>query len=97
MRPRPWLADRVHADPSSLTALILLCVQQDMHAVHLDLQSEGQASTALFAVFDGHGGSEVAKFCAEAVVSEGGTRPVSTACSESLMMHTNTGTCTALR
>jgi serine/threonine protein phosphatase PrpC len=42
--------------PSSCTA------QEDAHAMSLDVGNDGK--TGFFAVFDGHGGKEVAKFVA---------------------------------
>ncbi|EFJ42878.1 hypothetical protein VOLCADRAFT_97065 [Volvox carteri f. nagariensis] len=39
---------------------------EDAHVVNLDIDGNG---TALFAVFDGHGGREVASFCAQHIVS----------------------------
>ena len=44
--------------------------QEDAHAAVLDLP-EGGPRSALFAVLDGHGGAEVARFVAAHVVSEG--------------------------
>lgn len=41
---------------------LLLWLQEDAHAVVLDL--DPAAKCGFFAVFDGHGGKEVAKFCA---------------------------------
>jgi hypothetical protein len=48
----------------------LVLVQEDAHAVDLDLDS--QTGTALFGIFDGHAGKEVAAFCARRVVGSEG-------------------------
>jgi serine/threonine protein phosphatase PrpC len=40
--------------------------QEDAHVVDLDV--DGTGSTALFGVFDGHAGAEVAAFCARHIV-----------------------------
>jgi serine/threonine protein phosphatase PrpC len=40
---------------------------EDAHAVHLSMDSK---HTALFGVFDGHAGKEVAAFCARHIVSQ---------------------------
>jgi protein phosphatase 1G len=37
---------------------------EDAHIVNLDVDQSKQGQVALFGVFDGHGGKEVAKFCA---------------------------------
>jgi serine/threonine protein phosphatase PrpC len=39
---------------------------EDAHAVHLSLDNQ---HTALFGVFDGHAGKEVAAYCATHIVS----------------------------
>jgi hypothetical protein len=39
---------------------------EDAHAVHLDIDGK---HTALFGVFDGHAGKEVAAYCARHIVS----------------------------
>ena len=44
-------------------------LQEDAHAAVLDLE-EGNSKAALFAVLDGHGGAEVARFAAKHLVSE---------------------------
>ena len=46
--------------------VVLLVLQEDAHAVDLDI--DGQ-HTALFGVFDGHAGKEVAAYCARHIVS----------------------------
>lgn len=51
-------------------------LQEDAHAAVLDV--DGNSRTGFFAVFDGHGGKEVAKFCANHLV--GGASVRSPAC-----------------
>jgi serine/threonine protein phosphatase PrpC len=55
-----------------------VCLQQDAHCIHLNLEplganghpEDGSCSpSALFGVFDGHVGHEVAEFCARHMVS----------------------------
>ncbi len=43
-------------------------VQEDAHSAVLDVDSTSR--TGFFAVFDGHGGKEVAKFCASHLVGD---------------------------
>jgi len=47
--------------------LLRLLSQEDAHAMSLDVGTDGK--TGFFAVFDGHGGKEVAKFVALKMVS----------------------------
>ena len=46
-----------------------LLLQEDAHAIELDLQSNGKPKASMFGVFDGHGGKEVARFTAMHIVS----------------------------
>ena len=51
----------------SVWSLFSLHIQEDAHCVSLDLDK--QTNTGLFAIFDGHGGSACAQFCAKHLVS----------------------------
>ena len=65
------LRELAHASRHSLTQPPTIAApQEDAHAAVLDLP-EGGPRSALFAVLDGHGGAEVARFVAAPVVSEG--------------------------
>ena len=50
-------------------AVANLLLQEDAHAIELDLQSDGKPKASMFGVFDGHGGKEVARFTAMHIVS----------------------------
>ena len=66
------LRELAHASRHSLTQPPTIAApQEDAHAAVLDLP-EGGPRSALFAVLDGHGGAEVARFVAAHVVSDGG-------------------------
>ena len=70
MRTRFFLCRR-RADGSS--DCIVSRAQEDAHTVELALDPE--VGTSLFAVFDGHGGRQVADLCSENVVSGMGCAP----------------------
>lgn len=56
-----------HRRPLGSPCLICLLLQEDAHAALLDLP-DGNTKGALFAVLDGHGGAEVARFVANHLV-----------------------------
>lgn len=67
---QPCPADgRVGVPPLLDLAPLLAPPQEDAHAAVLDV--DGASRTGFFAVFDGHGGKEVAKFCAAHLVGAG--------------------------
>ena len=45
-----------------ITKVVVCLAQEDAHVAMMNI--EGHEDRALFGVFDGHGGAEVAKFCA---------------------------------
>lgn len=53
---------------------------EDAHAVHLDIDGK---HTALFGVFDGHAGKEVAAYCARHIVSPQSLLSIGSTCSSS--------------
>ena len=63
---RPNLHDNSFRASSAVANLL---VQEDAHAIELDLQSDGKPKASMFGVFDGHGGKEVARFTAMHIVS----------------------------